>query len=85
MGDRHRSGILAFISLIVSSVSQKGGISLILLVYLLPVSCFLFVNSLVSIIEKVHKDDKNIGFNTIGATFGLLLIIGAILVPQFLH
>jgi len=34
------------------------------LVYLLPVSCFLFVNNLVSIIEKVHKDDKETGMNT---------------------
>ena len=66
-------------------VTIRGGISLVILLYLLPVSCFLFVNSLVSIIEKVHKDDKNIGFNTIGATFGLLLIIGAIIAPQFLH
>jgi len=52
------------------------------LVYLLPVSCFLFVNNLVSIIEKVHKDDKNTGFNTIGATLGLLLITGAIIATQ---
>ncbi|MGC7871316.1 hypothetical protein ACPUYX_07250 [Desulfosporosinus sp. SYSU MS00001] len=49
------------------------------LVYLLPVSCFLFVNNLVSIIEKVHKDDKNTGFNTIGSTLGLLLMTGAII------
>ncbi|MCO1601043.1 hypothetical protein [Desulfosporosinus nitroreducens] len=52
------------------------------LVYLLPVSCFFFVNNLVSIIEKVHKDDKNTGFNTIGATLGLLLITGAIIATQ---
>jgi len=30
---------------------------------------------------KVHKDDINIGFNTIGATFGLILITGAIIAP----
>jgi len=53
------------------------------LVYLLPVSCFYFVNNLVCIIVKVHKDDTNIGFNTIGATLGLLLITGAIVfAPQ---
>lgn len=59
--------------------------TLLFLLYLLPVSCFLFVNNLVSIIEKVHKDDVNIGFNTIGATLGLLLITGAIIAPQLLH
>jgi len=53
------------------------------LIWLLPVSCFLFVNNLVSVIEKVHKDDINLGFNTIGATFGLLLITGAIIAVHF--
>ena len=54
---------------------------MVFLIYLLPVSCFLFVNNLVSIMVKVHKDDINIGFNTIGATFGLILITGAIIAP----
>ena len=54
---------------------------MVFLIYLLPVSCFLFVNNLVSIMVKVHEDDINIGFNTIGATFGLILITGAIIAP----
>jgi hypothetical protein len=65
-----------------SAVCRRGGIKkvTIALVYLLPVSCFLFVNNLVSIVKKVHEDNKEIGLNTIGATLGLLLISGAIIV-----
>lgn len=62
--------------------NKKEEYLLFFLVYLLPISCFYFVNNLVTIIEKVHKDDPNIGFNTIGATLGLLLIVGAIITIQ---
>lgn len=69
-------------SVYLKCVPNRGGVPMAFLVYLLPVSCFLFVNNLVSVIEKVHKDDKNTGFNTIGSTLGLLLITGAIIATQ---
>ena len=65
------------------ATKEEGEEMTTVLICLLPVSCFLFVNNLVSVIEKVHKDDINLGFNTIGATFGLLLITGAIIAVHF--
>ena len=50
------------------------------LLLLLPVSCFLFVSNLVSVIKKVNKDAEiDTIYNTIGATLGLLLVTGTII------
>lgn len=51
----------------------------IFLVYLLPISCFIFVVNLVAIMKKINKGDMETGLNTGLATIGLILIVAAII------
>lgn len=48
---------------------------MIIFIYLLPLSCALFMVNLVSIMKKIHQGDMDTGLNTFLAIISLTLML----------